>query len=1147
MKECGSQRAEPSGDKSDEGPAPPLAGDLEELLREIGRPADFTAECQFQALVRRLTSVGDCGEARQLRAAEACDPEADDRRESDSNQLGSGARWDDYQLLEELGRGGMGIVYRARQIHLDRVVALKTIRAGALADPEQLDRFRAEAAVAARLDHPAIVPVFAVGEVDGRPFYAMPLVNGRSLAQLLADGPLAPRQAAELLLQVADAVSHAHRQGVIHRDLKPGNILLVEQPAGAAGPRFVARVTDFGLAKLVQGDNQLTCTGQLLGTPSYMAPEQASASRDVGEAADIYALGATLYSAVAGRPPFQAATTMETLRQVVEREPVPAGQLNPAVDRDLETICHKSLRKVPEQRYASVGDLAADLRRYLQGQPIKARPIGGPERIWRWCRRRPAVAVSLAGLTLILTSLLVLALVSAQLNVARARAAILEKEAELRDQQLRTANQRVESERRLAATQQYYALVSRVREHSFERQAGWATLSLRDVQQAAALEVEVADRLQLRNLAANCLTQVDVRQLASIAAPLGYDTHLLAFHPGGHQMAVAMLKGRLQLCVLVCDVPTGKVLHDLRAPVGGFLQLDGIRHVAWLSGGDELCITTRSGRLHRWDLNTSPPTLRSVPLPRPEMKPLVIDAPRNRIFFGSGGKLYEWSDLSSSEVRQLGEGTFERLAISPDGRKLATWRPSVCQIIDATTGETFEVELGFRHELAFSPDGRWLAAAADELKLLDLSLRRWQRSFADPQLGCLHEDFVSTVGFSPQGAIVWTSGHDQRFKLWDPLTGRLLLSVMLPGAGEVRTTISHDGRHVAATGRDRATLFELLGTDVMEGLAISARPPQAFDVSSNPFRLACASAGRGTPEMQVSFWDPHTCLPLHSWDARGAQVISHAVAVSPGADFVVVANHASSRILAWRVPQRLAASAAAGFTDSPDSAPVLLGALRGPRPGPVAIARDGSRFWAVLDGLELVSWSLPDLAESPQRWNNRTVGELVGVGTVTDLAVAGSWLLAGTKSRTVYVLDNRTNQLLRAVPVGGPVSSVALDDDARQSVCGTDNGELIQFDAASGNILVRQAAHGDSVTALDFAPDGRLLAAGSRDKTVSLWQPRGGGLARVLALRMSGSVQQVGFTPDGQGLFVLVAGEHGVRRVRLDRLRQALADRGLGW
>lgn len=291
----------------------------------------------------------------------------------------AGRAFGDYELFDELGRGGMGVVYRARQLSLDRVVALKMIRRGDLASDADLARFRAESLAAAQLDHPHIVPVYEVGEVDGNPYFTMKYVEGTTLARRLASGPLPPREAAALLAPVCRAIHYAHERHVLHRDLKPSNILLDTEGRPL--------VTDFGLAKRIASETQLTNTGAVLGTPCYMAPEQAAGSRGlVGPASDVYSLGAVLYELLTGRPPFQAATAMETVLLVLEQEPVPPHVVQPRADRELEMVALKCLQKPVDLRYPSAAALADDLERYLANEPVSARSGQFGQIIGRWFR-----------------------------------------------------------------------------------------------------------------------------------------------------------------------------------------------------------------------------------------------------------------------------------------------------------------------------------------------------------------------------------------------------------------------------------------------------------------------------------------------------------------------------------------------------------------------------------------------------------------------------------------------------------------------------------------------------------------------------------------------------------------------------------------
>jgi serine/threonine protein kinase len=285
-------------------------------------------------------------------------------------------RFGDYELLREVARGGMGIVYRARQVSLNRVVALKMILAGRLAAEEDVVRFRTEAEAAGRLQHPNIVAVHEVSEVDGQHYFSMDFIEGVSLAEKLRSGPLPSRVAARYVRLIARAVHHAHRQGILHRDLKPSNILIDvdDEP----------HITDFGLAKRLGGDSGQTRTGVVLGTPSYMAPEQAAGkTHELGPACDVYGLGAVLYELLTGRPPFRSETPLDTVMQVIETDPVPPRLLNPKVDHDVETICLKCLEKNPGRRYESGEALAEDLQRYLAGESINARSINVLDRLVR--------------------------------------------------------------------------------------------------------------------------------------------------------------------------------------------------------------------------------------------------------------------------------------------------------------------------------------------------------------------------------------------------------------------------------------------------------------------------------------------------------------------------------------------------------------------------------------------------------------------------------------------------------------------------------------------------------------------------------------------------------------------------------------------
>src|SRR5262245_40992056 len=300
----------------------------------------------------------------------------------------------DYELLEEIARGGMGAVYKARQKSLGRVVAVKLILAGQFAGKQIAQRFKSEAIAAAVLQHPNIVAVHEVGVHDGHHFFSMDYVEGQNLAELVAQRPLPPRNAARYMKLIAEAIHYAHGQGILHRDLKPSNVLIdsaKDQP----------RVTDFGLAKRLDGESSLTVTGQVLGSPHFMPPEQAGAGGKVGRASDVFGLGGILYFLLTARPPFQGETMEATIEQVLHAEPVSPRLLNVMAPLDLETICLKCLEKAPDRRYQTAQELGEELGRFIRDEPILARPVSQGEKVWRWCRRKPLVA-SLSATTLAL-------------------------------------------------------------------------------------------------------------------------------------------------------------------------------------------------------------------------------------------------------------------------------------------------------------------------------------------------------------------------------------------------------------------------------------------------------------------------------------------------------------------------------------------------------------------------------------------------------------------------------------------------------------------------------------------------------------------------------------------------------------------------
>jgi hypothetical protein len=467
----------------------------------------------------------------------------------------------DYDLLEPIGRGGMGVVYRARQRSLGRFVAVKLLAAGAFASEDARRRFQAEAAAAARLRHPNIVTVHETGEHGGQPFFSMELVEGGTLADRTRDGPLTAPEAAGLLQPVAEAVQFAHQQGVLHRDLKPSNILL--DTAGSP------RVSDFGLARQLEAAERFTLTGDVLGSPAYLAPEQARGERErEGAASDVYSLGAILYQLLCGRPPFLGDSPQSVLRQVAETEPIAPHRLNPGVPPDLETICLKCLEKEPSRRYASAQALANDLARFLRREPVAARPVGTAGRAWRWSQRHPARAGLVIALALLLGVLAIVPTL-AYLRVSRAERA---REAQLRE-----------------------TLITQASAVRLGGRSGQRVESLKALQEAAAIRRASTNRpftQRLRREAAASLALDDAFWLPAADLPAERETSYLSLDSTGDVLARASYRGPVQL------LHRGNGRELLRLDLAGRT----LQHLLEFSANGRYLAIRHGGDIAVWDL-----------------------------------------------------------------------------------------------------------------------------------------------------------------------------------------------------------------------------------------------------------------------------------------------------------------------------------------------------------------------------------------------------------------------------------------------------------------------------------------------------------------------------------------------------------------
>jgi hypothetical protein len=673
-----------------------------------------------------------------------------------------------YDVLGKLGQGGMGAVYKARHLRLNRVVALKVVADAPNARPADLVRFRQEAEMIARLQHPNIVQIYEVGEYPGGSYLALEYVDGPALDRKVNGTPQPPREAARLVEALARAVQYAHGVGVIHRDLKPANVLLTS--AGAP------KITDFGLARQVEGESGLTTAGAIMGTPNYMAPEQADGRlKQIGPHTDTYALGAILYECLTGRPPFQGATVLDTLVQVRQQDPVPPHRLlgsgKRACPADLETICLKCLEKDSHGRYASAGALADDLGRYLAGEPITARPVGPAGRAWRWARRNPGWAAMLATVAGLL---LVIAVGSSLLTL-----------------RLNQTLQQTQEEKRKADENLWVALLEQARGKSRSREQGQRFDGLAAIRQALRLPVPPGHSLaELRNEAIACLVLPDVEPAGDWWEGFPTGTHGIAFDPTCERYARADMDG---------NVSVRRVADD-----AGLFSWKGRGNLVWhglsFSPDGRFLNDHRDGRfkLRRLDGPEA-----AVVLENPPDGPLSVTevfSPDSR-FLATAQRDKDGSvvvyDLQSAkemkEVQRLRTALLPlRLAFAPDSRRLAVSSGNIVRVFDLEAGKARSPDLSHPGEvdgIAWHPDGRSLATTCK-----DFRIRLWDVTAAKLLLPPLagHNEGGMVTAFNPAGDCLLSNDWGGILRLWDPRTGGQLLHTHSSA-----TVFSRDGELLA--------------------------------------------------------------------------------------------------------------------------------------------------------------------------------------------------------------------------------------------------------------------------------------------------------------------------------------------------------------
>ena len=1013
----------------------------------------------------------------------------------------------DYEILGEIGRGGMGRVYRARQLSLDRIVALKVISDGEMSSPHVVDRFRTEAEATASLDHPNIVSIHEVGEHDGWNFFSMRLVEGRTLSQALAGGLFPFEQTASLMASVARAIQHAHERGVLHRDLKPGNILL-----DSAGQ---AHITDFGLAKFTKRLSDLTLSNTALGTPAYMSPEQAAGRvKEITTAADIYGLGAVMFELLTGAPPFSGNTPIAIARSVVDREPPTPNSLNPSIPLDLEVICLKCLEKDPARRYSSAGTLADDLERWIRGEPIEARKVGPWGRMLRWARRQPRMAAMILVTLLAVTSLLV-TLAIADLRIRSAhkatQAAAEENRQRLVKLNVLTGNRQVSDgdnfgallwfaeawrlDRGLAAREMVHrkrfaatlrAMPSLVKQWMH---AGFVTSGefSPDGTQIVTASMDKTARVW------SVLTGDPLGPALNHEGPVWS----AVFTPDGLHVVTASEDGKLRFW----DPKTGNLAEDPLftiateidsesfSPDGGWLAAPvqgGVRFFQASNGKPTSRIFPTSRKFNRtqfskdgrwlaafgsspgvwfWEVATGRRAFESVAF-GDEVRILRFSPDNHSVAINHGPRVLDLRDLKTGapvwEPMEPGGDLFD-CRFSPDGSRLATasWNGTV-RLFESETGHAvgpaLQHQAGVRSAV-FSPDGRIIATGS-----WDGTARLWSVATGTPVSPALHHaGYVTSVRFSPCIQQLLTASQDETVRLWEYGTnGPERLVVRHVGAVR-QAKFSPDGKSFLTCGVDRQACIWDTGLGRLILSLQHSSPVLSADSSPKGDRIAT-----GCEDGSVNIWDTRTGAQT-SAPLRHTKWI-RCVNFSPdGQKLVTASDDGTARI--WKV----------------ESGAPITGNL----------IHRGSIFRAFFshDGRLVVTASQDCTA---QVWN-ATTGERMGP------------------------------------PLEHPseVHSAAFSPDGTKVVTtvsdGTELGRNAQiWDSVRGKRIGPPLRHHDGIEHVEFSPDGRFIVTASKDKTAIIWDAIQG---KPIAppLRHLSYVGGAFFSPDSQ--LILTISHDGTARV----------------
>jgi WD40 repeat protein len=988
-------------------------------------------------------------------------------------------RFGDYQLLGEIARGGMGIVYRARQPDLNRIVALKVLIGGAYSSEALLRRFKLEAESAAGLQHPGIVTIHQFGEYEHQPYYTMDFVQGRNLSEICADHPLIPTRAARYLRAIAQAVHFAHQQGILHRDLKPSNVLIDENDC--------PRITDFGLAKRLNAFADMTLAGQLVGSPNYVPPEQLPGHNgEIGVTSDVYSLGALLYCLLTTRPPFLASTVEETLRLVATEEPVSPRALNPAVPRDLETICLKCLEKDPAQRYPSANSVVDELTRFETGQPIAARPVSSSEQLWRWSRHHPALTALAATVVVALTVTSTIFYAAAQ-RVERARA--------------------LEQAARIEAEQSLYAA-------NMEIAAGGI---------AAAAGIDRAGHFKYLNDArpqpgARDLRGFEWRHFWRIGqsdamATLKGHTHVVdtaIFSRDGRHVATHSADGMLK----VWDASTHALLRSRTdvANVGGFGP-----------NNEELIFSGSDDSVWRWDFAGD----KAERLIAATGQLLVVRPDGHAIVLGPGQRPRIQS-LSKGEP-VIGGGRLPPnscFAASADGRRLALARPRMpIAVADLETQHEIAAIIDPRPitALALSLDGSRLASAGFDgvVKIWNVAngaIEKSFRGFLDP---------IWSLAFSADGNRLVGGGNNRYLRIWNTADWSLAQTALGHTSTVRAIAFSPDGHRLISGGEDELAL--IWTTDVRR------------TADEAPQLLRGPGWSDLTPSLAFSPDNEHFAGTAADGTIKIWRTDNFAVERSFPGEFRTVAYTADGReLLAEEIDGSVHRWSVDGFNQGKVAIPKkqISNWLVDP-------LTPEERVTQVSDQADpRARYGLCAITSTRDAMN---AGAMLSASTI-GMSPDGKTMFVGTARGDVEVWDvaNRRLRMKFAAHKLG-VSSLAVSPDGIYIATGSLDNCTKLWAAETGKTIATFRAHNRPVWALAFSRDGQTLAAGSCDKAIMLYsiplRRKVGGLSLYVGLPkgFEQEVRVLQFSPDSN-ILAAGLGDGTVRFFRAASLSEADAD-----